>query len=152
MLLGVRVVIAVSYERIHRSNLVGMGILPLQFPQGQTWQSLGLTGEETFEVLGLDDNIKPRSQITVRATAPMAKRPSFRRRCASIHRSRSITTAMAESCKRCFASWPPSVERDGVGGASARIAPRTCRKSSSPPRGRRQGDVAANAPFMRFRP
>ncbi len=77
MLLGVRVVIAVSYERIHRSNLVGMGILPLQFPQGQTWQSLGLTGEETFEVLGLDDNIKPRSQITVRATAPDGKATEF---------------------------------------------------------------------------
>ncbi len=73
MLLGVRVVIAVSYERIHRSNLVGMGILPLQFAKGETWQSLGLSGEETFDVLGLDDNIKPRSQLTVRATAPGGK-------------------------------------------------------------------------------
>ena len=52
MLLGVRVVIAASYERIHRSNLVGMGILPLQFAAGQTWQSAGLTGEEVFDVLG----------------------------------------------------------------------------------------------------
>jgi len=77
MLLGVRVVIAVSYERIHRSNLVGMGILPLQFASGQTWQSLGLTGEETFDVLGLDDNIKPRSQITVKATSPAGKVTEF---------------------------------------------------------------------------
>jgi aconitate hydratase len=78
MLLGVRMVIAVSYERIHRSNLVGMGILPLQFAKGVTWQSLGLTGEETFDVPGLDDNIKPRSEIAVRATAPGGKVTEFK--------------------------------------------------------------------------
>ena len=48
-LLGVRAVIASSFERIHRSNLVGMGVLPLELPAGQTWQSLGLTGEEIFD-------------------------------------------------------------------------------------------------------
>ena len=48
LLLGVRAVIAVSFERIHRSNLVGMGVLPLEFAEGQTWESLGLTGEETL--------------------------------------------------------------------------------------------------------
>ena len=69
-LLGVRAVIAVSYERIHRSNLVNMGVLPLQFLEGQTWKSLGLTGEETYDIVGLNDQIQPRSQITVRATAP----------------------------------------------------------------------------------
>ena len=53
-LLGVRAVIAESYERIHRSNLIGMGVLPLQFPDGQSADSLGLTGEETFEVAGID--------------------------------------------------------------------------------------------------
>jgi aconitate hydratase len=53
-LLGVRAVIAVSFERIHRSNLVGMGILPLQFADGASASSLGLTGEETFDVAGLD--------------------------------------------------------------------------------------------------
>jgi hypothetical protein len=53
-LLGVRAVIAASYERIHRSNLVGMGVLPLQFPEGSTWQSLGLTGEEQYDIEGLD--------------------------------------------------------------------------------------------------
>ena len=54
-LLGVRAVIAASYERIHRSNLVGMGVLPLELPAGQTWQTLGLTGEETLRHPGLDD-------------------------------------------------------------------------------------------------
>lgn len=54
-LLGVRAVIAESYERIHRSNLIGMGVLPLQFPEGQTAQSLGLTGEETFDVIGVEE-------------------------------------------------------------------------------------------------
>jgi aconitate hydratase len=68
-LLGIRAVIVASYERIHRSNLVGMGVLPLEFLPGQTWQSLGLTGEEVFDILGLDDNIQPRGKLTVRATA-----------------------------------------------------------------------------------
>ncbi|NLZ83948.1 MAG: aconitate hydratase AcnA, partial [Clostridiales bacterium] len=65
-LLGVKAVIAESYERIHRSNLVMMGILPLQFLDGETADSLGLTGEETFEVL-IDDNVRPREVITVTA-------------------------------------------------------------------------------------
>ncbi|GHH64671.1 aconitate hydratase [Streptosporangium violaceochromogenes] len=68
-LLGVRAVIAESYERIHRSNLIGMGVLPLQFPEGQTAASLGLTGEETFDITGvtaLNDGAVPRT-VTVRA-------------------------------------------------------------------------------------
>jgi len=68
-LLGVRVVIAESYERIHRSNLIGMGVLPLQFPEGQSAQSLGLTGTETFEVTGvtaLNDGVTPKT-VTVKA-------------------------------------------------------------------------------------
>ncbi|GIH99648.1 aconitate hydratase AcnA [Planobispora takensis] len=54
-LLGVRAVIAESYERIHRSNLIGMGVLPLQFPEGETASSLGLTGEETFDITGVEE-------------------------------------------------------------------------------------------------
>ncbi|MEV8634999.1 aconitate hydratase AcnA [Streptosporangium sp. NPDC051023] len=54
-LLGVRAVIAGSYERIHRSNLIGMGVLPLQFPEGETAESLGLTGEETFDITGVEE-------------------------------------------------------------------------------------------------
>jgi aconitate hydratase len=68
-LLGVRAVIAASFERIHRSNLVGMGVLPLEFSAGQTWQSLGLSGEEFYDIVGLDDKLQPRSTITVRAKA-----------------------------------------------------------------------------------
>jgi aconitate hydratase len=66
MLLGIRAVLAASFERIHRSNLVGMGVLPLQFLEGQTWKSLGLTGEEVFEI-PVDDKLQPRSTITVTA-------------------------------------------------------------------------------------
>jgi aconitate hydratase len=69
-LLGIRAAIASSFERIHRSNLVGMGILPLQLPAGQSWESLGLTGEETFDIPGLNDSIRPGCQLTIRATAP----------------------------------------------------------------------------------
>jgi aconitate hydratase len=54
MLLGVKAVIAESFERIHRSNLIGMGVLPLQYQEGQSTQSLGLTGNETFEIVGLN--------------------------------------------------------------------------------------------------
>jgi len=66
-LLGVRVVIAESYERIHRSNLVGMGILPLQFMDGENGESLGLKGDEMFDVLELSDAIKPGQTIRVSA-------------------------------------------------------------------------------------
>ncbi len=68
-LLGVKAVIARSYERIHRSNLVMMGVLPLQFQDGESWQSLNLTGRETFDILGLDDSIDVSKLLTVRATA-----------------------------------------------------------------------------------
>jgi aconitate hydratase len=68
-LLGVRVVIAESYERIHRSNLIGMGVLPLQFPEGQTADSLGITGEETFAVAGILELNEGRTPKTVKVTA-----------------------------------------------------------------------------------
>jgi aconitate hydratase len=66
MLLGVRAVLAASFERIHRSNLVGMGVLPLVLPE--PWQQLGLTGEETFDIPF--ENLAPRATVTVTATAP----------------------------------------------------------------------------------
>jgi len=65
LLLGVRAVIATSYERIHRSNLVFMGVLPLQFMEGESYESHGLTGEEVFDIEGLDDNLKPLQEVTV---------------------------------------------------------------------------------------
>ena len=64
-LLGVRAVIAQSFERIHRSNLIGMGVLPLQFQDGQSWQTLGLTGHETVTIEGLQE-IRPRTDVTIR--------------------------------------------------------------------------------------
>ena len=67
LLMGVVAVIAASYERIHRSNLVGMGVLPLEFPVGETWQSLGLTGEEEIDIDGLGEELTPRGTVTVRA-------------------------------------------------------------------------------------
>jgi len=69
LLLGVRAVIAESFERIHRSNLVGMGVLPLEFIDGETRASLGLTGFETFEIEGMSDDMRPKSKLTVRAKA-----------------------------------------------------------------------------------
>ena len=64
---GIKVVIAESFERIHRSNLIGMGILPLQFKDGQNAQSLGLDGSEVFNIEGYDNNLKPRTDIKVTA-------------------------------------------------------------------------------------
>jgi aconitate hydratase len=64
-LLGVKAVVAASFERIHRSNLVGMGVLPLQFPDGTTAQSLGLDGSEVFSIIGLSDTIKPGQTVTL---------------------------------------------------------------------------------------
>jgi aconitate hydratase len=67
-LLGVKAVLAESFERIHRSNLVGMGVLPLQFQEGHGWKSLGLNGRETFDILGLSNDVKPGQELTVVAT------------------------------------------------------------------------------------
>jgi aconitate hydratase len=69
LLLGIKAVLVESFERIHRSNLVGMGVLPLQFLPGENASSLGLTGEETFDVLGLQD-IAPRQRVQIKATRP----------------------------------------------------------------------------------
>jgi aconitate hydratase A / 2-methylisocitrate dehydratase len=68
-LLGVKAVIAESYERIHRSNLIGMGVLPLQFPDGESASSLGLTGEETFDIIGVTELNAGRTPRTVKVTA-----------------------------------------------------------------------------------
>lgn len=68
LLLGVKAVIAQSFERIHRSNLAMMGVLPLVFEEGQSWQSLGLTGSEVIRVEGLDNDIQPGAKLTVVAT------------------------------------------------------------------------------------
>ncbi len=79
MLLGVRAVIAESFERIHRSNLVGMGVLPLQFSPGESASSLGLTGRETYEIHGLAEGLSPRKRLTVVARADAADGGTERR-------------------------------------------------------------------------
>jgi aconitate hydratase len=67
-LLGVKAVVAQSFERIHRSNLVGMGVLPLQFKEGASALTLKLDGTETYDVVGLDASIKPQQDLTVKIT------------------------------------------------------------------------------------
>ncbi|MBE3589390.1 MAG: aconitate hydratase AcnA [Firmicutes bacterium] len=76
-LLGVRAVLAESFERIHRSNLVGMGVLPLQFKEGDSAATLGLDGDETYDIEGLE-NLAPRSEVTVRATKSDGRVLTFR--------------------------------------------------------------------------
>src|SRR3989339_872108 len=64
-LLGVRVVVAESFERIHRSNLVGMGVLPLQFKEGESLKTFKLTGKEEFNLIGMDENLLPHQSVTL---------------------------------------------------------------------------------------
>jgi aconitate hydratase len=79
-LLGVKAVIAESFERIHRSNLVNMGLLPLQFKAGESIASIGLTGRETFEIVGVAGTLVPRGMVAVRATAEDGTLKSFEAR------------------------------------------------------------------------
>ena len=76
-LLGIRAVIAQSFERIHRSNLIGMGLLPLQFLEGESTESLGLTGEEVFDIEGIAAGITPGQKLDVVATAPDGNQKRF---------------------------------------------------------------------------
>ena len=107
-LLGVRAVIAESYERIHRSNLIGMGVLPLQYAEGQSAASLGLTGHEVFSVTGLgslNDGVTAEDGGRVgpwRGSGWSSSRPA----CASTRRWRPSTTATGGSSPTCCARWP----------------------------------------------
>ncbi|MEM2023485.1 MAG: aconitate hydratase AcnA [Candidatus Caldarchaeum sp.] len=76
-LLGVRAVIAESFERIHRSNLVGMGVLPLQFEEGQGWRQLGLKGTETYHIKGIAEGLRPKKKLTVKAVDSSGNETSF---------------------------------------------------------------------------
>ncbi len=80
-LLGVKAVVAQSFERIHRSNLVGMGVLPLQFKEGVTAQTLKLDGTETYDIVGLDANIKPQQDLTLKITRKDGKIENVSVRC-----------------------------------------------------------------------
>ncbi len=77
LLLGIKAVLAESFERIHRSNLIGMGVLPLQFKEGMTRKTLGLTGEEVLDVIGLAAGIRPRMEVTVTLTRPDGSQESI---------------------------------------------------------------------------
>jgi aconitate hydratase len=76
LLLGVRAVVAESYERIHRSNLVNMGVLPLQFLKGASAATIGITGREQFDIMGVADGLTPGGVITVRARGGVGE-PQF---------------------------------------------------------------------------
>jgi aconitate hydratase len=78
MLLGVKAVIAESFERIHRSNLVNMGVLPLQFRAGEHAEALRLDGRERFEIAGVSQGLSPRGEVTVRATGDGGRATEFR--------------------------------------------------------------------------
>jgi aconitate hydratase len=80
-LLGVKVVVAQSFERIHRSNLVGMGVLPLQFKEGISAQTLKLDGTETYDVIGLDANLKPQQDLALRITRANGQAENVNVRC-----------------------------------------------------------------------
>ena len=104
LLLGVKAVIAESFERIHRSNLVNMGVLPLQFNDGETAASLKLTGRESFDILGMGESLTPRGEVTVRATCRTARSTRSSRPCASTRPRSSWPSATAGSCPTCCAS------------------------------------------------
>lgn len=99
-LLGVRAVIAQSYERIHRSNLVGMGVLPLQFMEGDSAQTLGLTGRESFDLLGLD-NLQPQKTSCWSFTNLTGRTGKSHYAVVSILISKSITITTAAFCGMC---------------------------------------------------
>ena len=121
-LLGVRAVIAESYERIHRSNLVGMGILPLQFLPGETAESLGLTGEEVFEISGIRELVENFASGQRRESPRrQAKKDIQAALSASIPRKRRSTTPTAAFCSTCCGScWRGS--RETVGGVEVRTS------------------------------
>ena len=104
-LLGVKAVIAKSFERIHRSNLVGMGVLPLQFKGGDSVDSLGIKGDETFDIAGAERTSSRSRTLTlvIHAQGRHAARDAGAA-AASTRRSRSTTTGTAASCRSCCAS------------------------------------------------
>ena len=110
-LLGVRAVITESFERIHRSNLIGMGVIPLQFPEGETIKTLGLDGDETFDISGiteLNDGPHPAHREGDRDQAGRRCRSSSTPWSGSTHPARRTTTATAASCSTCCAALLPA--------------------------------------------
>ena len=107
-LLGIRAVIAQSFERIHRSNLVGMGVIPLTFENGTSWQTLGLKGDESVTIRGLAVGLKPRQTLTAEITFADGTREESAAACrASIRSTSSTISRTGASCTTCCATWPP---------------------------------------------
>ena len=79
-LLGIRAVIAESFERIHRSNLVGMGVLPMEFLENENSESLGITGSETFDILGMKSGLEPKKIVIVKVTGAQGRTFEFKSR------------------------------------------------------------------------
>ncbi len=106
-LLGIKAVIAESFERIHRSNLIGMGVLPLEYVDGADRSTYGLDGEEIYDITGLSDGVTPRMRLHVEATDPRSGRAiEFRSsRFASIRPTKPNTTVTAASCSTCCVSF-----------------------------------------------
>ena len=101
-LLGVRAVIAESFERIHRSNLVGMGVLPLVFEEGTSWKSLGLDGSEMVTIAGISSGLKPRQRLEAEISFAVGRGRSWcRSSAASIRSTSSNTSTMAAFCTTC---------------------------------------------------
>ena len=131
-LLGIRAVIAESYERIHRSNLVGMGVLPLQFLPGESAASLGLTGRERYTIAGLEAGLQPRQQVTVVVTDDESGRSAGSARSpASTVRSRWATCGTVGSCRpSCGGSRRPEAIPGGPTKPGQHEAPRGRRGAS----------------------
>ena len=135
-LLGVRAVIAESFERIHRSNLVGMGVLPLQFAEGESAATLGLTGHEVFRFVGVDRPRRGRSAASHDPGVRPTDRSSRRSR-ASTRRSSGTCSSRAGSCRTPCGIWPSLGDARGRLRSSGR--PRCVSLTPGFPRGERRG-------------
>jgi hypothetical protein len=153
VLLGVKAVIAQSYERIHRSNLVGMGVLPLQFQEGDSPESLGLDGTETFDIQGIADGLEANGTVQVLARKEDGTRSPSPPTSVSTPTWTWSTTRTGASSTPCFGRWPrarcsPSPGRPGhpqgsrtpeapagpvPAGASSLVEPEA--RAGEPPRG-----------------
>ncbi len=111
-LLGVKAVIVESFERIHRSNLVGMGVLPLQFLEGMDRKTLELQGTEMFDISGIEDGLSPRSISAAPSPMRTVRRRTSNCSAGSIRSTRSTTTATVASSSMCFATcWQTPPDR-----------------------------------------
>ena len=148
-LLGVRAVIAESYERIHRSNLIGMGVLPLQYTAGENAESLGLTGAETFTIEGIAGGGSVPRELTVRRR----RRRASRSRSASTPPASRATTSTAGSCRsscaRCSSPYATAPRSPARGRGAARVSGEALAQPEQDDRGGDQPDRGDDAGRVR---